>query len=70
MQLEEERKAVLATLERYVREGVELYLEQEPVSPEELAPRVVDKEAAYMPDLVLDDYGAIRKIVYNRVTDC
>lgn len=69
MQLEEERKAVEATLERYVREGVELYLEEKPMNPMELAACVVSEETAYMPDLVLDEYGAIRQIVYNRVTD-
>ena len=48
--------------------GVELYLEGEPASPEEIARCFsVCEDAVYMPDFVTDERGRLREVRYDRI---
>ena len=68
MHLEKDEKK----LERHLREiyskGVDLYLEGEPASPEEIARKFfVNEDTVYMPDFVTDEDGTLREVRYDRV---
>ena len=55
-------------LARVVKDGAELYLEGERASAQEVAwTCMVNEEAIYMPDYVLDDSGRIAQLRYDRV---
>lgn len=48
--------------------GVNLYLEDRPASPEEIARKFfVSEDAVYMPDFVTDTDGKLREVRYDKV---
>ena len=50
--------------------GVNLYMDGEPASPEEIARKFfVNEDADYMPDFVTDDNGALTEVRYDKVKD-
>ena len=59
-------------LEEHLRKmhnkGVNLYLEDRPASPEEIARKFfVREDAVYMPDFVTDTDGKLREVRYDKV---
>lgn len=55
-------------LTRIVKGGTELYLEGERASAQEVAwTCMVNEEAVYMPDYVLDESGRLAQLRYDRV---
>ena len=49
-------------------QGVDLYLEGKPSSPEEIAKKYfVCEDAVYMPDFVTDEKGKLTQVRYDRV---
>ena len=55
-------------LKRMTGQGVDLYLEGKPASPEEIARRYfVCEDAVYMPDFVMDEKGKLTQVRYDRV---
>ena len=59
-------------LEEHLRKmhnkGVNLYLEDRPASPQEIARKFfVIEEAVYMPDFVTDTDGKLRDVRYDKV---
>lgn len=59
-------------LEEHLREmhnkGVNLYLEDRPASPEEIARKFfVSEDDVYMPDFVTDTDGKLREVRYDKV---
>ena len=50
------------------RRGVDLYLEGEPASPEEIARKFyVCEEDVYMPDFVMDEHGRLKEVRYDKI---
>lgn len=56
-------------LKNILNQGVELYLDGRPATPERIANRFVREEAVYMPDFVLDENGALTQIRYDKVKE-
>ena len=59
-------------LEEHLRKmhnkGVNLYLEDRPASPEEIAQKFfVSEDTVYMPDFVTDTEGKLREVRYDKV---
>ena len=59
-------------LEEHLRKmhnkGVNLYLEDRPASPEEIARKFfVSEDDVYMPDFVTDTDGKLREVRYDKV---
>ena len=55
-------------LKRMSGQGVNLYLEGKPSSPEEIARKYfVCEDAVYMPDFVMDEKGKLTQVRYARV---
>ena len=51
-----------------LQQGVDLYLEGEPASPEEIARKFfVNEDTVYMPDFVTDEDGTLQEVRYDRV---
>lgn len=65
----EEIVATKCRLEGVLRRGVELYLEGKPTSPADILECMVNEEALYMPDFVLDDNGELIQIRYDRINE-
>lgn len=56
-------------LEQVQRQGVCLYLEGKPASPDDIASKCVCEDMDYMADYVLDETGILRELRYDRVAD-
>lgn len=55
-------------LKKIRKQGVELYLEGRPASPEEIAKKYfVCEDAVYMPDFVTDEQGRLKQVRYDKV---
>lgn len=68
-QKEQIRESLKLQLARVQREGVRLYVDDTPASPDEVAQRCVQEQIVYMPDYVLDDNGTLKQVRYDRVRD-
>lgn len=66
---QEEMMTMKNRLENILRQGIELYLDGRPASPEGIADRFVKEEAVYMPDFVIDENGALTQIRYDKVME-
>lgn len=60
---------LLETLELVRQQGVYLYLEGKPSTPEEIAGECIREDADYMADYVLNEEGALKELRYDRVAD-
>ena len=58
-------------LTKYAQDGVELYLNKEPATPDEIVNAVSVRENGdiYMPDYVDNDYGELSQIRYDKVCE-
>lgn len=56
-------------LEQVRRQGVYLYLEGRPSTPEEIAGKCIKEDADYMADYVLSEEGVLKELRYDRVAD-
>ena len=63
MHLEKDEKKMERHLREIYSKGVDLYLEGEPASPEEIARKFfVNEDTVYMPDFVTDEDGTLREV--------
>ena len=58
---------LLSTLSYYANNGIKLFVQDEPLSPEETVETVMEGKNSYMADYVDDDYGLLSEIHYDRV---
>lgn len=56
-------------LEQVQRQGVYLFLEGKPSTPQAIASKCVCEDADYMADYVLTEEGVLKELRYDRVAD-
>lgn len=56
------------SLEQLCAGGVALFLDGRPSTPGEIASVCAEERSIYMPDYVLDDYGKLQEIRYDKVS--
>ena len=56
-------------LQKMEHEGVRLYLDGRPATPDAIARCCVNEETLYMPDYVTDKQGKIKEIRYDKVSE-
>lgn len=56
-------------LEDILSQGIELYLDGQPSSPEGIVERFVREDVIYMPDFVLNEEGALTQVRYDRIME-
>ena len=61
------RETLKLQLVKVQQEGVALYVDDEPASPDEVAARCVQEQTVYMPDYVLDENGILEQVRFDRI---
>ncbi|MBD5552262.1 MAG: hypothetical protein HDQ96_13985 [Lachnospiraceae bacterium] len=56
-------------LKAILDQGIELYLDGKPASPDGIVERFVREEAVYMPDFVIDEDGTLIQIRYDKIME-
>ncbi len=56
-------------LEAILRQGIELYLDGRPASPDRIAERYVREDTVYMPDFVISEDGVLVQVRYDKIMD-
>lgn len=56
-------------LEAILDQGIELYLDGKPASPDRIVERFVREDSVYMPDFVLSDDGVLTQVRYDKVME-
>ncbi|MCL2719291.1 MAG: hypothetical protein FWE14_10990 [Lachnospiraceae bacterium] len=64
---ENKATTILSSLQNISNQGINLYINGEMATPDEIATRCVNDETVYMPDFVMDDSGALKEIRYDKV---
>ena len=54
-------------LEEIQSKGIEIYLENERSTPNEIADFFVKEDSIYMPDYILNENGEVEEIRYDRI---
>lgn len=57
-------------LSKAANEGTRLYINDEAAAPETIAQICMEDTAVYMPDYVVDRYGTLVEIRFDKVKDC
>lgn len=69
--MQEEEKAyqdLFAELSEYERYGIRMCMEGESASPMQIAAaHMLKEQSSYMRDYVLDDYGHVEEVCFNKV---
>ncbi len=60
---------LLSTLSYYANNGIRLFVQNEPLSPEQTVRTVMESGKSYMADYVEDDRGLLSEIRFDRVDD-
>lgn len=60
---------LLSTLSYYANNGIQLFVQDEPLSPEETVQTVMEEGTTYMADYVDDDSGSLSEIRFDRIKD-
>lgn len=56
-------------LEAILDQGIELYLEGRPASPDGIVERFVREDTVYMPDFVINEEGVLTQIRYDKIME-
>ena len=56
-------------LEAVLEQGIDLYLDGRPASPDRIAERFVREDTVYMPDFVIGEDGVLIQIRYDKIMD-
>jgi hypothetical protein len=65
---ESKAPAILPSLVNISNQGIALYLEGRPATPDEIANHCVgESDALYMPDYIMDEKGKLKEIRYDKV---
>ena len=67
-EMERLRMKVRSELEEMYNQGVELFVDNRAVRPEEVVAKAVRENSPYMADYVLDSHGAVTEVRFDRVT--
>ena len=54
-------------LEAILSQGIELYLDGRPASPDRIAERFVREDTVYMPDFVIGENGVLTQVRYDKI---
>ena len=57
-------------LSKAANEGATLYINDVVAAPETIAECCMEETAIYMPDYVVDEFGKLREIRFDKVIDC
>ena len=60
---------LLSTLSFYANNGIRLFVQDEPLSPEQTVQTVMESGKSYMADYIDDDRGLLSEIRFDRVDD-
>lgn len=56
-------------LEAILDQGIELYLEGRPASPDGIVERFVREDTVYMPDFVINEEGVLTQVRYDKIME-
>ena len=56
-------------LENILSQGIELYLDGRPASPDRIVERFVREDTVYMPDFVINEDGILTQVRYDKVME-
>lgn len=56
-------------LEAILAQGIELYLEGRPASPDRIVERFAREDTVYMPDFVLNEEGVLTQVRYDKIME-
>lgn len=56
-------------LEAILNQGIELYLDGRPASPDRIVERFVREDTVYMPDFVIDEEGILTQVRYDKIME-
>lgn len=56
-------------LEAILNQGIELYLEGRPASPDRIVERFVREDTVYMPDFVISEDGILTQVRYDKIME-
>ena len=56
-------------LEDILNQGIELYLDGRPASPDRIVERFVREDTVYMPDFVIDEEGILTQVRYDKIME-
>lgn len=56
-------------LEAILDQGIELYLEGKPASPDGIVERFVREDTVYMPDFVINEEGVLTQVRYDKIME-
>jgi len=60
---------LLSTLSYYANNGIRLFVQDKPLSPEQTVRTVMESGKSYMADYIEDDRGLLSEIRFDRVDD-
>jgi len=61
------REMIRMQLQKVQERGVDLYVDNRPASPDEVACKCVQEQTVYMPDYVLNDMGILEQVRFDRI---
>lgn len=61
------REVIRMQLQKVQEQGVCLYVDNMPASPDEVACKCVQEQTVYMPDYVLNDMGILEQVRFDRI---
>ncbi len=56
-------------LKAILDQGIELYLDGRPASPDRIIERFVREDTVYMPDFVINEDGALTQVRYDKIME-
>lgn len=68
MVMKKQEKEMLVKLRTVSETGVNLYLDGNLATPEEIALSCLNSSSLYMPDYVIDEEGRLRELRYDKVS--
>ncbi len=61
------REMIRMQMQKAQEQGVSLYVDDHPASPEEVACKCVQEQTVYMPDYILNDMGILEQVRFDRI---
>lgn len=65
--LQDARRELQQKLMKEQEAGVELFVDGKKAAPDEVARKCVQEDLVYMPDYILDDYGRLKQLRFDKV---
>lgn len=61
------REMIRMQLQKVQEQGVCLYMDDQPASPDEVACKYVQEQSVYMPDYVLNEMGILEQVRFDKI---